>query len=106
VIAPIHDYVFDQQAGHTLAIAVLGVRIFPEPWKILREREDGRSLFIIKYPAVLFTALFVLPLSFTQCPQLLVPVWSKYSIALKTWTCFRFLRLPLTGRKKLGFRLV
>jgi len=34
-------------------------------------------LFIIKYPTVLFTALFVLLLSFAQCPQLLVPVGFK-----------------------------
>jgi len=40
VFATIHGYVFDQQTDHTLAIAVVGVRIFPETWKILRKRED------------------------------------------------------------------
>src|SRR5271170_4404864 len=37
--------VLEYQAGHALAVAVTGCRIFPEPWEVLGKSQDLRLLF-------------------------------------------------------------
>src|SRR4051794_32968148 len=74
LFAPDHRYIFDQQPDHAFTITVVGSGIFPEPWKIVCQRQDCRSLFIVEYSAVLLATLFVVMLSIAHGSQLLVPV--------------------------------
>src|ERR1019366_2429274 len=66
--------VFEQQAGHALALAVGCVWILPEPWEVTGQGQDALALLRIDRGGVGLALVFVLLLGVGQCTQLAVPV--------------------------------
>jgi hypothetical protein len=66
-------HVLQQQPHQTLALAVRRLRILPEPWKVMRQGCDTRTLLFVDLSPIVF-ALVILLLGCMQRPQFVVPV--------------------------------
>jgi hypothetical protein len=67
-------HVLQQKPHQTLALAVRRLRILPEPWKVMRQGCDTRTLLFADLSPIVFALLLILLLGCMQCPQFVVPV--------------------------------